>query len=114
MLLVKDQIYISELQEMSKKMYGKLVKAVVDVEKEVMIVDADLHSDQEEVLLESGSSQTNLWGINLHPSKFPNKEFVEFDSMINIRPSWGNSSRSVDDQKIREKIIKIVEKLVKS
>lgn len=92
-------------------MFGRLVKAVVDIEKEIIVVDAELHADQEELLLEMGSEQKNLWGINLYPDKY-NKDWIEFDSMINVRPSWGNRSRSVEDPLIQEKIITIVSKLV--
>ena len=93
-------------------MFDGLVKAVIDVERGIMIVDAEMHSDQEEVLLEEGSKQQDLWGINIYPDKWPDKNAIEFDSMINLRPSWGNRSRSVDDPKMRERIVKIVEKLI--
>ena len=112
MKIVKDEISIDELKEMSQKMFGNLVKAVVDVEKEIMAVDADLHADEERLLLENGSEQKNLWGINFYPEN-SDDDFVEFDSMINLRPSQGNRSRGVDDIKEQKKILKIVEKLVK-
>ncbi len=106
-------VSVSELKEMSQNTFGNLVKAVVDVEKEVMVVDAELHVDQEKFLLEKGSQQENLWGINLYPEEYGQESFIEFDSMINLRPSWGNKTRGVDDEKIREKIKKIVNNLVK-
>jgi hypothetical protein len=96
---------------MSEKMFGKLVKAVVDIEREIMVVDAEVHADEEQFLLEDGSRQENLWGINIHPDK-TGEYFIEFDSMINLRPSWGNSSRSVENPLIRKKIITIVNRLV--
>ncbi|MCS7151138.1 MAG: DUF5674 family protein, partial [Endomicrobia bacterium] len=58
------------------------------------------------------SKQSNVWGINLYPFKYPNSEWIEFDSMINLRPSLGNKSRGVDDPLIREKIIKVLDKLI--
>lgn len=97
---------------MSKKMFGDLVKAVVDVEKEIMAIDAELHSDQESHLLQEGSEQKNLWGINIYPEFENSEDFIEFDSMINMRPSQGNRSRGVDNPETRVKIIKIVKKLV--
>ena len=106
------KISVVELEKMSEKMFGRLVKAVVDIEKEIMVVDASMHVDQEVVLLENGSRQENLWGINLHPSQFGGEKWIEFDSLINLRPSQGNRSRSIDDPKIQEKIRKIVDKLV--
>lgn len=112
MEIVRTKISLATLNTMADKMFSRLVKAVVDVEKEIMAVDADLHADQEELLLEDGSDQKNLWGINLHPDKFNTEGWIEYDSMINLRPSWGNKTRSVDDPKIREKIVNIINKLV--
>ena len=112
MKIITEKITIDELKIMSEKMFGSLVKAVVDVEKEIMAVDAELHSDEEKFLLEDGSKQENLWGINLYP-EFNGDDFVEFDSMINLRPSQGNRSRGVEDEKIQKKIIAIVNGLVK-
>lgn len=93
-------------------MFGRIVKAVVDVEKQIMAVDAEMHAEQEEFLLEQGSDQNNLWGINLCLFATEKENFVEFDSMINLRPSCGNKSISVDPI-IRKKIIEIVANMVK-
>ncbi len=112
MKIVTDGISIAELKEMSAKMFGNLVKAVVDIEKGVMAVDADLHADEEALLLESGSAQQNLWGINMYP-ELEGDDFVEFDSMINLRPSQNNRSRGVDDIETQKKILKVVKTLVK-
>lgn len=106
-----EKIALGELRQMMQKMFGNLVKAVVDVEKGIMAVDADLHADEEAMLLEQGSSQQNLWGINLYPD-LTGDDFVEFDSMINLRPSQNNRSRGVESVEIRGKIIKIVDNLV--
>ena len=113
MILITQKISIKELQEMADQMFGNLVKAVVDVNKKLMVVDAELHSDQECLLLENGSRQQDLWGINLYP-EFPKEDenFVEFDSMINLRPSENNKSRSVEDSDIQRLIIKIVREWV--
>ncbi len=77
-----------------------------------MAIGGELHADEEVLLVEkSGSKRENTWGINLYPAQFDG-EFIEFDSMINIKPHLGNRSRSVEDQEIRKKINKIVTKLV--
>ncbi len=112
MKIVKEQISLEELKKMSEKMFGNIVKAVVDIEKEIMVVDAGMHADQETLLLENGSNQNNLWGINLHPEEKDTEDWIEFDSMVNLRPSWGNKSRGVDDPKIQEIIKRIVNRLV--
>jgi hypothetical protein len=112
MKIVTKSITIRELKEMSSKMFDSLVKAVVDVKKEIMAVDAELHADEEQLLLKNGSRQTDLWGINIYPDE-KDEKFIEFDSMINIRPYQSNRTRRIDDPKIREKVIQIVNKLVK-
>lgn len=93
---------------MAEKMYGNLVKAVVDIQKSLLVVDAEMHADVEQFLLEKGSKQNDLWGINLYPSKLGTDDFIEFDSMINIRPRQQNMSRGVEDPKIRQQIIQLV------
>ena len=109
---IVSKISVSELQEMANKMYGTLVKADVDVAKKIIIVDMEMHVDGEQELLENGSSQQDLWGINLKPDKFGTDEFIEFDSMINIRPRQNNPSRYVLDSNVREQIIQLVGEVV--
>ncbi|MBU0567149.1 hypothetical protein KJ693_03220 [bacterium] len=111
MKIVKERIELKELKEMVANGFGNFVKAVVDIENEIIAVDAELHSDEEALLLENGSKQQNLWGINLYP-ELEGEDFVEFDSMINLRPSQRNRSREVQDPQIRQKIKVIVDKLV--
>jgi hypothetical protein len=106
---IVESISVSELSTMAEKMSEPIVKGVVDVEKGILVVDAGLHSDEEMLLLDAGSLQGNLWGINLWPESFGSEDFVEFDSLINIRPRQNNRSRYVEDEKIRNAIIEIVE-----
>lgn len=110
--LLQNPIEKSELLEIAKERFGDLVKAVVDIERGIMVVGAELHSDEEALLLEDGSKQNNLWGINLYPEKF-GEELIEFDSMINLRPSQGNRSRDVLDPEARKRIKEIVNQLIK-
>jgi hypothetical protein len=100
-----------ELKQMASEKFGNLVKAVVDIDRGILAVDAELHSDLEAMLLADGSKQKGLWGINLYP-ELQGDEYIEFDSMINMRPSHGNISRGVDNAEIRAKIIEIVGKRV--
>ena len=109
---IVEKITLDELRQMATKMYGTLVKADVDVARKIVIVDMDMHADGEAYLLENGSNQENLWGINLHPDKFGSDEFIEFDSMINIRPRQNNPSRDVLDESVRAQIMAIVNGVV--
>ena len=92
-------------------MFGNMVKAVVDVSRQLIAVEAELHSDLEALLIDDGSEQQNLWGVNFYPDLL-NDDFIEFDSMINMRPSQGNSSRGIEDAQIRKKISEIVKKKI--
>jgi len=112
MKIVTDTISLDELKQMSTVIFDNMVKAVVDVDREVLAVDAELHSDLEALLLQDGSGQKNIWGVNFYP-ELQGDDFIEFDSMINMRPSQGNKSRGVDDEQIRKKIALVVSKRVK-
>ncbi len=111
-LITKSQkIKLEELKKQAKKVYGDLIKAVVDVEKEIMVISGKMHADEEKFLLENGSKQKNLWGINIYPHKYPN-DWIEIDSIINLRPSQGNFSRTVENKTLANRIVKIAESLV--
>lgn len=112
MQIVNEYISILTLQKMAEQGFGDMVKAVVDVEKKIMAVDADLHADEEAVLLEQGSVQNDLWGINIYPFE-KGENFIEYDSMINIRPRQNNRSRIVEDPETRQLISQIILNLVK-
>lgn len=109
---IVSKISITELKKMAGQMFGELVKADVDVQKRIMIIDMPMHYDGEKELLEQGSAQTDIWGINLHPDDFGTDDFIEFDSMINIRPSQGNPSKDVLDETVKAKIKEIVAEVV--
>lgn len=114
MEIIKDKISVLRLREMAEKMFGGLVKAMVDVEKEIMAVDAPMHADLLEFLIEKENSEPkNLWGINIYPEKIEG-DFIEFDSIMNLKPGLGNMTRGVEDENIRKKIIEVVKKHVLS
>lgn len=112
MQIINQQITIDELKMMAEKMFGNLVKAVVDIERELMAVNAELHADEEAYLIENGSKQKDLWGINLYP-EVAGDDFIEFDSMINLRPAQGNLTRGVENQEIQRRIKAVVNKFIK-
>lgn len=113
MRFIDSKISRQELVSIAKERFGDMVKAVVDIELGVMVVGGELHADEEAMLLERGSKQENLWGINIYTDKQEN-ERIEFDSMINIRPRQNNRSRDVLDKEVREKIVDVVNNLVES
>jgi hypothetical protein len=107
-----DPIALTELRELATERFGDMVKGVVDLRRGVVLLDADMHADQEAGLLVEGSAQRDLWGINLYPD-LPGPDWLEFDSLINLRPSFGNRSRGVDDPATQEAIRGLVDRLVR-
>ncbi len=109
--VIQTPISIEELRQVAANSFGDMVKIVADVEKTIMAIGGELHADEEAVLLDQGSAQENLWGANIYVDE-PRESWLKFDSMVNIRPSQGNLSRTVGDADIRNKIIAVVNKLI--
>ena len=108
---MREPISIKKLSDIAQKQFGDLVKAVVDVERALMAIGGELHADAEALLIEQSSKQADLWGINLYPA-IEGEDWIEFDSMINLRPAQGNRTRSVDVTGVRDRIIQTVGRLV--
>ena len=106
-----NPVSLDEIRQLAGRRFGDMVKAVVDLKRGIMMLDAELHADQEAELLADGSMQQDLWGINLYPD-VESADWLEFDSMINLRPSFGNRSRGVDDPATRAAIANLVNRLV--
>lgn len=110
--IVKNTITRKELTDIAKEQFGDLVKAVVDVDKGIMAIAGELHADEEVALMEKEESKReHTWGINLYPEK-QGDEWIEFDSIVNIKPSYDNRSRDVENLETKAKIKMIVKKLV--
>lgn len=110
--IIKQPIHLSELKTIAEDGFGDIIKVVVDVEKEIMAIGGELHTDLETTLMDrEGSLRSDTWGINIYPNK-TGEDFVEFDSMINLKPSLGNRTRNINDSEIREKIKSIVKKFI--
>lgn len=102
----------ARLTALAEPGFGDMIKAVVDCRRRVMVVGGELHADEEQWLLENGSEQTDLWGINLYPGD-TSDDWIEFDSMINVRPARGNPSRGVENPDTQALIRSIVQELVR-
>jgi len=111
MEILTSKLWKADLNNTEFNLDG-MVKAVADIKKELLAVDAEMHADLEQLLLENGSNQDDLWGINLWLDE-EGDDFIEFDSMINIRPRQGNRSRDVESPETREKIRQVVAKWIK-
>lgn len=111
--LVDKAITRDQVKAAAWPYYEEVVKAVVDIEKGIMAIGGEMHADEENFLLEHGSKQEHLWGINIF-TELDGPDMIEFDSLINIRPGMGNRSRGIEDSAIRERIIQMVSSLVQS
>lgn len=111
MKIIRSRINLSELWKNRITKTTDLFKIVVDIKRNIIAVDAEMHADLEEMLLEDGSNQEDLWGANLFPER-DGDQFIEYTSFINIRPAQGNRNMEVQDGKIKNTICKIVNQLI--
>jgi len=109
--IIRRPVPRAHLASLAEQQFGDMVKGVVDVERRVLAIGGELHSDEEAALIEDGSAQANLWGVNLYPAE-QGEAWIEFDSMINVRPSQGNRSRNVEDPVLQDRIRQVVTALV--
>lgn len=105
--IIKEKISKKELEELAKEFYVEMVKGVVDIERDIIALGGEWHIDANQVLIQDGSKQENLWGFNIYLDKR-----IEYVSLINIRPAQNNRTLEVEDPKIREKMFVIINKLV--
>ncbi len=114
MKILENPITKSDLIKESKNFIDEnTIKAAVDIKNELVAVDAPMHYECEQLLLENGSNQEDIWGINLYLDEENLDDLVEFDSMINVRPAQNNRSRSIENPETREKIKQVVAKWLK-
>ena len=91
--------------------FVEMMKIVVDTDKQILAIDGDMHADLEQLLLNNGSHQKDLWGANVYPLK-DKCDQLDFTSFINIRPSQGNRGMEVQDSGMQELIRSIVNSLL--
>jgi hypothetical protein len=109
--IINERITNDKLLAFLGQPFPEMVKFVVDVDREVIGLGGEFHADAEAILLDQGSKQEHLWGGNLYFDK-KGKRQVEFSAMINIRPSAGNRSMLVEDERIQELMNQVVKKLL--
>lgn len=111
MQILQKSITRAELAALAENTFGDMIKCVADVKLGLLALDAELHADLERLLLENGSAGEDLWGFNLYPEE-EGEDFIEYDSLINIRSWQNNPTRDVLDLDIREAIKQIVEQFI--
>jgi len=111
MKIISQPTSLMQLWENKESDFIEMLKIVIDVEKEILAIDAEMHADLEQLLLTHNSEQQNLWGANIYPFQ-TNENYLEYTSFINIRPSQKNRSMEVEDELIRHAINRIVNYLI--
>ena len=110
-VVIADRIASAQLAELVDRFFTDMVKYVVDVERGIAAVGGELHADAEQLLLEDGSRQEDLWGANYYPDRGP-VECIEFTSLINIRPSQGHPSMEIEDDEVRDRVRELTHQLI--
>lgn len=110
--IFSEKLTKKDIRQIAKLTFIEMAKAVIDIKRKVIAVGGELHADAEAVLLDDGSIQADLWGINLYPNE-PKDKLIEFTSLINIRPSVGNRTQEISDLIIRKSIADIVFNMLK-
>jgi len=109
-ILLTTPIQKGDLEIYKANPYDSMIKYVVDINKSMIALGGEMHADAEKILLEYGSIQENLWGANIYP--WGDIIEIEYTSLINIRPTFGNRSMEIQDDAIREKVKKITFELI--
>lgn len=110
--VVEQNISIEELKKLAREFYISMIKGVVDIENEIVAFGGEFHMDANIVLLDKGSKQSNIWGFNLHFDK-SRDSWIEYTSLINIRPAQNNRDIEVSDDNIRFKMKEIINSIIK-
>jgi len=109
--IVREKISNDELVKITEANFGDMVKVDVDIKRIILTIGGEWHSEGEDLLVKDGSSSTDIWGTNFYPWN-KKEERIEYVSLINIKPSLGHKKMKISDPKIKEKIKKVVEKLL--
>jgi hypothetical protein len=106
--IIREKADEKALKRIAEDLDG-YVKVVVDIRRKILAAGGKLHTDGEKAMLEDGSKQADLWGAGIDLET----DEIDFDSMINLRPSQKNASREILDQHIREQAESIIRNLLR-
>ena len=109
--IIREPISIDEVEAIAQEFYRTMVKGVVDIEKEIIALGGEYHIDANNRLVEEGSLQPHIWGFNVHLDREGN-DWIEYTSLINIRPAAGNRGMLIRDQELQKRVREIVERLI--
>lgn len=99
MTITKSEPYTKEEIKKLRELFDVYIKTVIDIEKKVCSAGCDRHFESENILLEQGSRQSDLWGGGIDVET----KVIDGNSFINIRPSDNNMSNEIQDSTARKK-----------
>jgi len=109
--IVREKISHNQLKKLAQEVFVDMVKVVVDTKRGIMAAGGEMHADCEQVLLDDGSKQEYLWGANIYPDS-SGEDFIEYQSLINIRPRVGNRGMEIEDKAVRSQVKSVIQTLV--
>lgn len=109
--IIREKISPEELAQITKENYTTMVKVDVDIERGILAIGGEWHSEGDELLHADGSHRNNVWGINFYPWNPPEGR-IQYISLINIKPSLEHPSMEIRDTQLQNKIRLIIEKLL--
>ncbi|MEH1778357.1 MAG: DUF5674 family protein [Nostoc sp.] len=101
-LLIRTRATPEQIEQMLQE-YKFDIKLAVDIESRVIVGGGNMHADCEEVLLNEGSRQQNIWAASFMPVTGK----VIYESMVNLRPRQ-NRSMEILDSNIKERMAQII------
>lgn len=110
-VVLDHKITIEEVRELAKFWYGTMIKGAVDIESSRVALGGEYHIEDSEILTSSGSKFEDIWGFNIRFEENPDG-VLEFDSMVNIKPNFGNRSRNISNEEIIKKAKEIIYKFI--
>jgi hypothetical protein len=110
--IVEDKINLEDLKRLAQTFYVSMIKGVVDIEKNIVAFGGEYHMDANVLLIENGSKQKDIWGFNLYFDK-PRENWIEYTSLVNIRPAVNNLDMEVQDEEIKERMREIINSKIK-
>ncbi|MEK7601293.1 MAG: DUF5674 family protein [Patescibacteria group bacterium] len=109
--IIETTISLNGLRDVAEEFYGDMVKGAVDIGKGIAAFGGEYHIDASNLLVEHGSRQGDIWGFNILLDQ-SRETWIEYTSLINIRPQAGNRGMEVMDAKVRDRMKKILDALI--
>ena len=97
MIITKNKPFTLEEIELLKEEFEIYIKTVIDLEKKICSAGMDRHFEGEQLLLQQGSKQKNIWGGGIDLETLE----IDFNSFINIRPRDNNLKNEIQSEVLK-------------